>query len=92
MREVLDQYLERIERDSGFNPTKVFPIRQPGKVVSIMPTVSSGRPVIDSQGIPVSSVWNRYRAGDSIETIADDYEMPESEVEGAIAYVQQIAA
>lgn len=92
LREVLDSYLERIERDAGFNPTKIFPIRQPGKVVSIMPTVSSGRPVIDSTGIPVASIWNRRRAGDSIEAIADDYEIPESEIEGAIAYIEQLAA
>ena len=87
LTEILDSYLERIERDSGFNPTKLFPIRQPGKVVSIMPTVSSGRPVIDSTGIPVAAIWNRRCAGDSVEAIADDYEIPESEIEGAIAYI-----
>jgi uncharacterized protein (DUF433 family) len=92
LTEILDSYLERIERDSGFNPIKLFPIRQSGKVVSIMPTVSSGRPVIDSAGIPVAAIWSRRCAGDSVETIADDYEIPESEIEGAIAYIEQLAA
>jgi uncharacterized protein (DUF433 family) len=40
----------------------------------------------------VASVWNRRRAGDSIEMIADDYEIPESEIEGAIGYIEQLAA
>lgn len=92
LREILDSYLERIERDAAFNPIKLYPVRQTGKVVSIMPTVSSGRPIIDSSGIPVAAIWNRRQAGDSVELIADDYEIPESEIEGAIAYIEHLAA
>ena len=92
LKEILDSYLERIERDAAFNPTKLYPVRQPGRVVSIIPTVSSGRPIIDLSGIPVATVWNRRQAGDSVELIADDYEIPESEIEGAIEYIEQLAA
>lgn len=92
LSEVLDSYLERIERDAAFNPIKLYPAHQTGKVVSIIPTVSSGRPIVDLLGVPVASVWNRRRAGDSVEVIADDYEIPESEIEGAIAYFEQLAA
>ena len=92
LREILDSYIERIERDAAFNPIKLYPAYQTGKVVSIIPTVSSGRPIIDLLGIPVASVWNRHRAGDSIEGIADDYDIPESEIEGAIAYIEKLAA
>jgi uncharacterized protein (DUF433 family) len=48
--------------------------------------------VIDSIGIPVAAVWNRHHAGDSVEAIADDYEIPESQIEGAIEYIGQLAA
>jgi uncharacterized protein (DUF433 family) len=92
LREVLDSYLERIERDAEFNPVKLYPIRQRGKVVSIIPTVSSGRPIIDSTGIPVAAIWHRHKAGDTVETIAEDYEIPESQIEGAIGYIEQLAA
>lgn len=92
LREVLDSYIERIERDAAFNPIKLYPAHQTGKVVSIIPTVSSGRPIIDLMGIPVASVWNRHRAGDSVESIADDYDIPETEVEGAISYIERLAA
>jgi uncharacterized protein (DUF433 family) len=92
LREILDSYLERIERDAAFNPTKLYPVRSPGKVVSIIPAVSSGRPIIDSLGIPVASIWNRRQAGDSVELIADDYEIPESEIEGALEYIEKLAA
>jgi uncharacterized protein (DUF433 family) len=92
LRAILDSYLERIERDDLFNPTKLYPAHQAGKVVSMIPTVSSGRPIIDSFGIPVFSVWNRFKAGDNIEYIADDYEIPESQVDGAIDYIEQLSA
>jgi uncharacterized protein (DUF433 family) len=92
LREILDSYLERIERDEAFNPKKLYPVNQPGKVVSIVPTVSSGRPIIDSAGIPVVAIWNRHHAGDSVELIANDYEIPESQIEGALNYIGQLAA
>jgi uncharacterized protein (DUF433 family) len=92
LREILDSYIERIKRDASFNPIKLYPAHQVGKAVSIIPTVSSGRPIIDLLGVPVASVWNRHRAGDSIEIIAEDYEIPDSEIEGAIAYIDQLAA
>lgn len=92
LKEILDSYLERIERDASFNPTKLYPIRQRGKVVSIIPTVSSGRPIIDSFGIPVAAIWNRHNAGDSVENLADDYDIPESQIEGALSYVEELRA
>jgi uncharacterized protein (DUF433 family) len=92
LREILDSYLERIERDELFNPTKLYPAHQLGKVVSILPTVSSGRPIIDSAGIPVASIWNRHKAGDDVESLADDYEIPESQIAGAIDYFERLRA
>jgi uncharacterized protein (DUF433 family) len=92
LKEILDSYLRRIERDERFNPTKLYPVHQKGKVVSILPTVSSGRPIIDGTGIPVASIWNRYKAGDGIEQIADDYEIPESQIVGALDYFEQLRA
>jgi uncharacterized protein (DUF433 family) len=89
LREILDSYLERIDRDKDNNPIKLFPVRQPGRVVAIIPAVSSGRPIIDGTGIPVATIWNRHNAGDSVEYIADDYEIPESQIEGAIQYIEQ---
>jgi uncharacterized protein (DUF433 family) len=90
MTPILDAYLERIERDEAWKPKKIYPARQKGKLIAIMPSVSSGRPVIDGTGIPVASIWNRHNAGDSIEYLADDYEIPELQIEGAIGYIEQL--
>jgi len=96
LKELLEQYLERIVRDEQFLPLKFYPVARGQKkenhVVAIMPTVSSGRPVIDKFGIPVASIWNRYKSGDSVPELAEDYEIPQDLVIGALRYVEAQAA
>jgi len=95
LKPILDLYLERIVRDDSFLPTKIYPVtrgQKTSRVVSIIPTVSSGRPVIDGYGIPVSSIWGRYRGGDSLDLLAKDYEVPLDKIRGAITYVEHYAA
>lgn len=92
LRQVLDLYLEKVERDADFNPIKLFPEKQSAKVVSIIPTVSSGRPIVDANGVPVATIWNRFKAGDTVPHIADDYAMDEAQVRGALDYCEQRAA
>lgn len=89
---ILDEYLERIVRDEDHRPKKIFPIKQAGKVVSIVPFVSAGRPIIEGTGIPVVTVWNRYKAGDSIHFLADDLELTIDQIAGALNYVERQSA
>ena len=89
---ILDQYLARIVRDDNQKPTKFFPIKQTGKFVSITSFVSSGRPIIDGTGIPVSTVWNRHLAGDSLDFLAEDFEITVDQIKGAFSYVEQHVA
>ena len=92
LKPIMDAYLLRIERDEAFMPKKLYPSKQASKIVAMIPMVSSGRPVIDGTGIPVASIWNRYRAGDSVVFIADDYDIAETQVEGAIDYIETLQA
>ena len=48
------------------------------------PTVSFGRPVIAGTGIPVSAIYERYKAGDSVADLARDFRLETSAVEEAI--------
>jgi uncharacterized protein (DUF433 family) len=48
------------------------------------PAVSFGRPVIAGTGIPVSSIYERYRAGDSVADLAKDFRLDTSAIEEAI--------
>lgn len=94
LKPILDLYLERIVRDSNFLPIKIYPVTrgQTEKIVSIIPTISSGRPIVDGYGIPVSSLWSRYSGGDNAAFLSKDYGVPIQLIQGALNYVEHYAA
>jgi uncharacterized protein (DUF433 family) len=94
MKEIVGVYLRRIERDARGLPMKFYPFTRDTearaapasdpRVVVMNPAVSFGRPVIAGTGIPVSSVYERYKAGDSVADLARDYRLEISAIEEAI--------
>ena len=94
MKEILSVYLQRIERDTRGLPVKLYPFTRdtqsaavPGRdprVVVMSPTVSFGRPVVAGTGIPVSAIYERYKAGDSVADLARDFRLETGAVEEAI--------
>jgi uncharacterized protein (DUF433 family) len=94
MKEIIGVYLRRIERDTRGLPVKLYPFTRDTqaegaplsdpRVVVMSPAVSFGRPVITGTGIPVSSIYERYRAGDSVAGLAQDFHLEISEIEEAI--------
>jgi uncharacterized protein (DUF433 family) len=94
MKEILGIYLKRIERDGKGLPIKLYPftrdtqaqglpISDP-RLVVINPAVSFGRPVIAGTGIPVSAIYERYKAGDSVADLARDFRLETGAIEEAI--------
>jgi uncharacterized protein (DUF433 family) len=91
MRKILDQYLQRIERDARGMPLRIFPIKS--KRLVIDPQFSSGKPVVKDRGITASVLWGRNKTGESIPEIAKDYGLTELEVKEAIEeYDWKVAA
>ena len=94
MKEIIGVYLTRIERDAKGLPIKLYPFtrdtqsetapQSDPRVVVMIPTVSFGRPVIAGTGIPVSAIYERYRAGDSVAELARDFRVEASAIEEAI--------
>ncbi len=94
MRDVISVYLTRIERDAKGLPIKLYPFtreteseaapRTDPRVVVMNPAVSFGRPVIAGTGVPVASIYERYRAGDSVAELAKDFRLDTSAIEEAI--------
>jgi len=94
MKEILGVYLKRIERDSKGLPIRLYPFTRDSqtdaaraadpRVVVMNPTVSFGRPVIIGTGIPVSSIYERYKAGDSVADLARDFDLEIGAIEEAI--------
>jgi len=89
LRELLKAHLHRVEHDSSGTAIRLYPftrkrdLREP-KVVVIDPHISYGRPVLVGTGIPTAVVAERYKAGESIDELAEDYGRSRNEIEEAI--------
>ena len=89
LRELLKAHLHRVEHDSSRTAVRLYPftrkrdLREP-KVVVIDPHISYGRPVLVGTGIPTAVVAERYKAGESIDELAEDYGRSRNEIEEAI--------
>jgi uncharacterized protein (DUF433 family) len=94
MKEIIGVYLQRVEWDAKGLPIKLYPFTRDTEAdaspssdprfVVMTPTISYGRPVITGTGIPVSSIYERYKAGDSIADLARDFRLEISAIEEAI--------
>lgn len=89
MREMLQQFLRRIERDEKGLAISLYPftrlhVSENVRAIVINPTIQFGRPVIAGTGIPTAIVAERYKAGESVAELAKDYGRTPVEVEVAI--------
>ena len=89
IKELIQTYLRRIERDSAGFPIRLYPFtreRKPDepKTIVIDPYISFGRPVLAGTGIATTILAQRYKAGESIEELAEDYGRPTSDIQEAI--------
>lgn len=91
LRELLQAHLRRIDRDSAGHALRLYPftrkrlqlIEEP-KAIVIDPRISFGRPVLAGTGIPTAIIAERYKAGEAIGALADDYGRSTLEIEEAI--------
>ena len=54
--------------------------------VVIDPRIAFGNPIVDGTGISTAVLAQRYKAGDSIDELADDFGLSRDAVEQAIRY------
>lgn len=94
MKELIAAYLQRIDRDPTGVPLRLYPFTRDTeaasspthdpRVIVMNPAVSFGRPIIVGTGIPVSAIYERYRAGDSVAELAKDFHLNTGAIEEAI--------
>ena len=97
MRELLDAHLRRIQRDPSGLAVKLYLFtrkRTPDepKVVVIDPLVSFGKPVLSGTGVPTAVIAERYKAGESIDELANDYGRQRAEIEEAFRCELEVEA
>jgi uncharacterized protein (DUF433 family) len=89
LRELLKAHLHRVEHDRAGTAARLYPFTRKRdllepRVVVIDPHVSYGRPVLVGTGIPTAVIAERYKAGESIDDLAEDYGRSRTEIEEAI--------
>ncbi|MEA2718580.1 MAG: hypothetical protein QOJ39_444, partial [Candidatus Eremiobacteraeota bacterium] len=87
MTEVLAD-LERIEWH-GQRPIALFPLlslygNNDRRPIRISPLVAFGRPVLTGTGVPTRAVWERFKGGESVLELAEDYGLPTEAIEEAV--------
>jgi uncharacterized protein (DUF433 family) len=97
MRGEFERLLERIERDSTGTPIRLFPFTRSGasgdtRVVVLDPRLAFGRPVVVPASVKTDVIRDRFRAGDSIAEMAQDYRVEPSVIEEALRFEQRLAA
>jgi uncharacterized protein (DUF433 family) len=88
IKAVLDGLLQRIEWDKNL-PTRFFPAlpnRGDARTVQIDPRIRFGRPTIARLGVSTEVIVDRVNAGESLESVAEDYGATRDEILDALAY------
>jgi uncharacterized protein (DUF433 family) len=90
MADVLREHLKRIERNDQGVPIRLFPFTrkdergEPPSVVVIDPSIAFGRPVLVGRAVPTAVLADRFKAGDSFEQLAGDYDTSRQAIEEAL--------
>ena len=89
MRKALQSLLQRIEWDEDGLAAKLFPVTrfqtdEAPRVLIIDPRISFGRPVLVGTGVQTAILAERYKAGESVDALAEDYSCDRLQIEEAI--------
>jgi uncharacterized protein (DUF433 family) len=82
LRPLIDECLERLERDGTGYPIRIFPMRTKSLVLDVH--VASGQPVVKETRILASMLYGRKVAGETPEELAQDYQLSVEDVKEAI--------
>lgn len=84
IRSAIEASLQRVEYEHG-RAVRLFPfVSVERRSIVVDPRRAFGRPAIAGTGIPVAIIAKRFRAGDSIEHLARDYDLAPELVEDAV--------
>ena len=73
--EVIQQYLTRITFGDTWATELILPVTE-RPLLRVVPEVAGGDPVFMTGGAPLSAVLSRIAGGESMESVAADYDVP----------------
>jgi uncharacterized protein (DUF433 family) len=57
-----------------------------GSPILVDPRIAFGAPMIADSGVPTSVIRDRFKAGETLAEIEDDFDIPRAQVEEALAF------
>lgn len=95
IKELIEARLRCVMRDEAGVPLKLYLAPRTGDdrgIVLIDPRLGFGRPVIEGTGIRTEVIVGRFRAGELIDSIAEDYGRSRAEIEEIVRSELPLAA
>lgn len=91
LRKVFEDHLKRVEWDEWKFPVRLYPYVGTDhfageRAVAIDPRLAFGRPVVMRAGVSTAAIADRIDAGESVDALAEDYDLTPDEVEQAVLY------
>lgn len=87
IRKALEQHLSRVDRDRDGLPVRLYPfsgVDSRARPFTIDPMVKFGRLCLAGTGIPVEDLVSRHDAGETVASLARDFELPTNEIRTAL--------
>jgi uncharacterized protein (DUF433 family) len=90
MAEVIRDHLKRIDRDASGIPIRLYlftrkdDVRDQPSPVVVDPSIAFGRPVLAGRSVPTAVLADRFKAGDTLNQLAEDYETSPQQIEEAL--------
>jgi uncharacterized protein (DUF433 family) len=97
IRDLLAAHLERVEHDDFGVAVRLYPFTRAfhsgnPKIIVIDPFVAFGRATISGTGVVTSIVAERYKAGEAIDDLVEDYGCTRVQIEEAVRCELSLAA
>jgi uncharacterized protein (DUF433 family) len=90
IRHVFNEHLARVEWDQWQFPVRLYPFTFSSiaatRPVAITAHIAFGRPVLAHAGVATATIASRIDCGESIQDIADDYDLNVKDIEDAVLY------
>lgn len=93
MRKMFEEHLQRVEWDEWKFPVRLYPYvgataATSERPIAIDPQIAFGRPVVLRAGVSTNAISDRIDAGESVDAVAEDYDLSREEVEQAVLYAR----
>jgi uncharacterized protein (DUF433 family) len=90
MKDMIRDHLKRIDRDTAGLPIRLFlftrkdEIKEQPSPVVVDPRIAFGRPVLAGRSVPTAVLADRFKAGDTLVQLAEDYDTSSQNIEEAL--------